>query len=101
MTAPDVLQLVCWFYQLDKEMVLSKVRIEGLVRAREAFVLLCREEKDMSYSSIARALNKHHTSIISAYKRALNRDGSFFEEISFLKKSMSCVPQHMSASYVQ
>lgn len=104
MTAPELLKLVCWFYRLDKEMITSKVRVYELVRAREAFVVVCREDKHMTYSSIARALHKHHTTIISAYKRAKKRqrnNAAFYSEVEFIRNSLRCSPQGTSVDYVQ
>lgn len=100
---PDyVIDVVCGFYNADRKEVTGSHRDSRYVRTREAIIVMLRDEKNMSYSSIGRKLNKHHTTVITAYKRAKKKivsDNSFSHELCFIKEMFNSPPVEMG--YVQ
>lgn len=83
-----VLRSIAEFYGFTLLLLRSKARHKELVRARDVFVWLMRERKALSWNSIARVLNRHHTSCIAAYRRAqkrIERDPLFSQEIVFIE----------------
>ena len=83
-TPGSMLNAICAFYNVNPKRIKFDSRQKELVRIRDAFVLIAKES-NLSYSEIARILKKHHTTIITAHKRALKRDAAFQEQIRFLR----------------
>lgn len=83
-----VLRTVAEFYGYTTALLRNKARYKELVRARDAFVWLVRERKLMSWNSIARMLDRCHTTCIASHRRAQKRidtDPLFAQEIAFIE----------------
>lgn len=94
----DLLKIVAEFYGLTPFVLRSRSRYAEIVRARWAFIVLCRDKKRTSFSEIGRVLNKHHTTCISGYKQGIiscGMDPLFEQELSFIDAMIT----HNPASY--
>ncbi|KKK69035.1 hypothetical protein LCGC14_2938050 [marine sediment metagenome] len=83
-----VLKNVAEYYGLTTTILRSRVKYKEIVRARTAFIWLAREHKLMSWPSIGRILNKHHTTCIFAHRRAqklIQTDPLFSQELVFIE----------------
>lgn len=88
----NILSVVAKFYNFSPTLLRSRTRIREVVRARWAFLLICRDKKHTSWPEIGRVLNKHHTTCMSGHKRALllkSTDLFFEQEISFIESLIS------------
>lgn len=64
-----VLEAVEHYFQIPKGTIKSASRKATTVKARRMAVRTLRDYNKMSYSEIGKLLNKHHTSIITAYEK--------------------------------
>jgi len=84
----EIITRVLRFYYLDRKAFLSECRYKEYVRARDVFVWIARERLKLSYQRIGRVINRHHTTIIMAHKRAsrlYENSSDFREEIQFIE----------------
>ncbi|KKN37650.1 hypothetical protein LCGC14_0761310 [marine sediment metagenome] len=95
-----VLKNVAEYYGFTMAVLCSRVKYKEIVRARDAFVWLARERKSMSWPSIGRVLNKHHTTCMAAHHRAqklIQTDPLFSQEILFIEALLEAPPAYYTA----
>lgn len=83
-----ILKNVAAYYGFTVTILRSRVKYKEIVRARDAFVWLARKRKSMSWPSIGRVLNKHHTTCMAAHRRAqklIQTDPLFSQELVFIE----------------
>ena len=59
----EILQIVCEEFEVKEDQIKSKRRTEPVAYARMAYMQLARELTDETTTSIARFVNKDHTSV--------------------------------------
>jgi chromosomal replication initiation ATPase DnaA len=85
----DVLETVARFYGIPMRMMWSNRRWKELIRPRTAFVLIAREDMELSLKRTGRALHRHHTTIKKAQERGerwMRDDPDFSAEMAFIRK---------------
>lgn len=76
-------------FGLTPEEFRSRGQHQRLVRARHAFVMICRENLQESFPRIARYLGRDHTTMMSGYKRAqalMERDKKLREQLQRIRE---------------
>lgn len=85
-----ILSVVCDYFKLNSQDLLSTKRTQTLVRPRQIIMYLTREELNMSYPAIAVKLNKNdHTTIIYSVKKIekqIKEDKDLRETIAFIRE---------------
>ncbi|WP_025321392.1 transposase [Deferrisoma camini] len=69
----EILGEVCREHGVGEELVLGRTRRQGVVRAREEFLLRAHEEAGESYAALGRLCKMSHTSVRAAVERARSR----------------------------
>lgn len=86
-TGREVVRQVAERYKLPVSSVTGTSHERYLVIAREVIVLILRKAHDYSYQHTGRILNRHHTTMIHAEKKGLERyraDAKFMELVDSL-----------------
>ena len=69
LTVEDIIENVAAYYDLKPADILSSMRSSKISLARQLVIYLCRELNGDSFSHIAKALNKKHTTIMYSYEK--------------------------------
>ena len=69
LTVEDIIENVATYYDLKPADILSSMRSSKISLARQLVIYLCRELNGDSFSHIAKALNKKHTTIMYSYEK--------------------------------
>lgn len=86
-----IVEIVCNKFHVDEEYLKSKVKTKELLYLRYAIVFIARSKFNMTYTSIAKALKRDHSSIINAYNKArkmILKDTNFKKIVEKIEKSL-------------
>jgi chromosomal replication initiation ATPase DnaA len=66
----DVMRIICQLCDITPDDIYSNTRVQNIVYARHLFSYLCRKELRLSLQTIGRIINRDHSSIINAVRKA-------------------------------
>lgn len=87
----EAMRVVCIIYDVTPDVIVEKVRKQGIMDARHLFCYLCKKHLKMTYLSIGNILHRDHSTIIHSvqtfddlikYDRSINQ--SYTEALSLL-----------------
>ena len=89
----DVVDSVCSFYHIKRDLLSTKIRKREIVHARQVSMFIFREHLGMSYSFIGRHFgNRDHTTVIHAcekIEKQLQTNNKTQRDLEQIKKSIS------------
>ena len=91
LTVEDIIENVASYYDLKPADILSSMRSSKISLARQLVIYLCRELNGDSFSHIAKALNKKHTTIMYSYEKikdAIKNKPNIAIDLSNIKNNM-------------
>ncbi len=68
-TIDDIIEEVCYHYNVTEEEVLSRNRPTHLVEARQMIMYIARKNLYMPYQAIADRLKRNHATVLYAFKK--------------------------------
>jgi len=86
-TSDDIKELVCKYYKVDPEMLESKSRKKVYVQPRNIFAYLCRRHTDEPLETIAKKINRSHSTVLYAAELVEHRmktDRKMKHQVDFL-----------------
>jgi chromosomal replication initiator protein len=90
-TVDYIQKIVCKYFKIDREMLISKSRKRIIAHPRKIAIYLCRKYTNKSLESIARSFNRNHSTILydeEKIKKNLKIDGNLRKEVEFLSKKI-------------
>jgi chromosomal replication initiator protein len=90
-TMEEIRKLVCKYYKLSKEDILSRSRKRTIARPRQIAMYLARKHTDFSLQAIGRAFNRYHATTlhaIEAVENLLKKKGADASQVEFLSEKL-------------
>lgn len=86
-----IIEVVCNKLSVDENELKSRIKVKKLLYARYVVIYIARNYFKMSYTTIAKALNKDHSTIINGYNRArklIIKDKEFQKMVEKVEKGL-------------
>jgi chromosomal replication initiator protein len=90
-TIDVIKKLVCKYYNVSVEDVMSRSRKQNLVRPRQIAIYLSRHYTDAPLQSIGKSFNRYHATAlhsINCIERGIKQDSSIKKQVSFFRKKL-------------
>ncbi len=90
-TVETIKKLVCKYYKITVEEILSRSRKRGIVQPRQIAMYLARRYTDQSYQAIGRSFNRYHATTlhaIGAVERLIREQGPVQKQVEFLSRRL-------------
>ena len=90
-TIDVIKKLVCKYYNVSVEDVISRSRKQNLVRPRQIAIYLSRHYTDAPLQSIGKSFNRYHATAlhsINCIERGIKQDSSIKKQVSFFRKKL-------------
>ena len=89
-TSSEVVEKVCQYFEIKKDLILGKSRKKEVVKVRQLIMYVLREFLDEPYSTIGKKMgNKDHTTVmysVDKIKSELEDNKKLQDELSYLRK---------------
>lgn len=90
-TLEQVLECVCRYFKMDRELLLSRSRKRAVHFPRQVAMYLCRQHTDATLTAIGKAFRRNHSSVIHSLavmqKRCLS-DSTTRHQVAFLSQKI-------------
>lgn len=90
-TLEQVLECVCRYFKMDRELLLSRSRKRSVYYPRQVAMYLCRQHTDATLTAIGKAFRRNHASVIHSLavmqKRCLS-DSTTRHQVAFLSQKI-------------
>lgn len=90
-TIDAIKKLVCKYYGISINDIISRSRKQGIVRPRQIAIYLARKYTDSPLQAIGRSFNRYHATAlhsINAVERGLKQNGSFQQQVEFFRQKL-------------
>jgi chromosomal replication initiator protein len=90
-TIEAIKKLVCTYYDVSIEDVMSRSRKQNLVRPRQMAIYLARNYTDSPLQSIGKSFNRYHATAlhsINCIERGIKQNSSIKTQVSFLREKL-------------
>ena len=90
-TISVIKKLVCKYYSISLEDIVSRSRKQNLVRPRQMAIYLSRHYTDASLQSIGKSFNRYHATAlhsINSIERGLKQNSSIKKQVGFLRQKL-------------
>ena len=90
-TISVIKKLVCKYYNISLEDIVSRSRKQNLVRPRQMAIYLSRHYTDASLQSIGKSFNRYHATAlhsINSIERGLKQNSSIKKQVGFLRQKL-------------
>jgi chromosomal replication initiator protein len=90
-TIDAIRKLVCKYYGISINDIMSRSRKQNHVRPRQIAIYLARKYTDSPLQAIGRSFNRYHATAlhsIRAVERGLKRNGSFQQQVEFFRQKL-------------
>ncbi|CAN2041933.1 Chromosomal replication initiator protein DnaA [Candidatus Magnetomoraceae bacterium gMMP-15] len=90
-TVDAIKKLVCSYYKVSHENLISKSRKKIIVKPRQLAIYLCRRYTKSSLQSIGKSFHRYHGTAlhsINAIEKDLKKQGALHKQIEFLSKKL-------------
>jgi chromosomal replication initiator protein len=90
-TIDVIKKLVCKYYNITIEDVISRSRKQNLVRPRQIAIYLSRHYTDAPLQSIGKSFNRYHATAlhsINCIERGIKQDSSIKKQVGFFRKKL-------------
>ena len=90
-TIDMIKNLVCKYYNVSQEDIVSRSRKQNLVRPRQMAIYLSRHFTDAPLQTIGRAFNRYHATAlhsIGCIERGLKQDSSIQKQVGFFRQKL-------------
>ncbi|RPJ71922.1 MAG: chromosomal replication initiator protein DnaA, partial [Desulfobacteraceae bacterium] len=82
-------QLVCKYYRVSSEELISRSRKQSLVRPRQIAIYLSRRYTDSPLQTIGKTFNRYHATAlhsIQSIERGIQQDSAIRQQVDFFRK---------------
>jgi chromosomal replication initiator protein len=90
-TIGSIQELVCKYYKLSREELLSRSRKRGIVQPRQIAMYLARRYTGESFQAIGRSFNRYHATTLHAIgtvERLIREQGAIQKQVEFLSEKL-------------
>jgi chromosomal replication initiator protein len=90
-TVESIKKLVCKYYNITVEEILSRSRKRVIVQPRQIAMYLARRHTDQSYQAIGRSFNRYHATTLHAVgtvERLIREQGPVQKQVEFLSRRL-------------
>ena len=90
-TIDVIKKLVCKYYNVSQEEIMSRSRKQNYVRPRQMAIYLARRYTDAPLQTIGKSFNRYHATAlhsINCIERGLKQDSSIHKQVSFFRKKL-------------
>ncbi len=90
-TIDVIKKLVCKYYNVSQEEIMSRSRKQTFVRPRQMAIYLARRYTDAPLQTIGKSFNRYHATAlhsINCIERGLKQDSSIHKQVSFFRKKL-------------
>ncbi len=90
-TIDVIKKLVCKYYNVSQEEIMSRSRKQNFVRPRQMAIYLARRYTDAPLQTIGKSFNRYHATAlhsINCIERGLKQDSSIHKQVSFFRKKL-------------
>jgi chromosomal replication initiator protein len=90
-TVESIKKLVCKYYDVSIEDVMSRSRKQNLVRPRQIAIYLARNYTDAPLQSIGKSFNRYHATAlysINCIERGIKQNSSIKKQVGFLRQKL-------------
>jgi chromosomal replication initiator protein len=90
-TIDVIKKLVCKYYNISIEDVISRSRKQNLVRPRQIAIYLSRQYTDAPLQSIGKSFNRYHATAlhsINCVERGIKQNSSIKKQVGFFRKKL-------------
>jgi chromosomal replication initiator protein len=90
-TIDVIKKLVCQYYNVSIEDLMSQSRKQHFVRPRQMGIYLSRSYTDSSLQAIGKSFNRYHATAlhsINSIERGLREDGSVQKQVEFFRQKL-------------
>jgi chromosomal replication initiator protein len=90
-TVESIKKLVCKYYDVSIEDVMSRSRKQNLVRPRQIAIYLARNYTDAPLQSIGKSFNRYHATALHSIKcieRGIKQNNSIKKQVGFLRQKL-------------
>jgi chromosomal replication initiator protein len=90
-TIEAIKKLVCRYYDVSIEDVMSRSRKQNLVRPRQIAIYLARNYTDAPLQSIGKSFNRYHATALHSIKcieRGIKQNSSIEKQVGFLRQKL-------------
>jgi chromosomal replication initiator protein len=90
-TVESIKKLVCKYYDVSIEDVMSRSRKQNLVRPRQIAIYLARNYTDAPLQSIGKSFNRYHATALHSIKcieRGIKQNSSIKKQVGFLRQKL-------------
>jgi len=90
-TTEDIKKLVSRYYKIDPHMLRARSRKKVYAYPRNIYAYLCRQHTDESLESIARTIDRSHSTVVYAseiVERRMKTDDKLMHQVRFLNKKL-------------
>ena len=90
-TIDVIKKMVCKYYNVDMNDIVSRSRKQNFVRPRQMAIYLARHFTDAPLQTIGKSFNRYHATAlhsISCIERGLKQDSSFQKQVGFFRRKL-------------
>ena len=90
-TIESIQKLVCKYYKISKDELLSRSRKRGIVQPRQIAMYLARRYTGESFQAIGRSFNRYHATTLHAIgtvERLIREQGNIQKQVQFLSEKL-------------
>ena len=90
-TVEAIKQLVCKYYSISLNDIISRSRKQNIVRPRQIAIYLARKYTDSPLQAIGRSFNRYHATAlhsINAIERGLKENGAVQKQVEFFRQKL-------------
>lgn len=90
-TIDVIKKLVCKYYNVSQEEIMSRSRKQNFVRPRQMAIYLARRYTDAPLQTIGKSFNRYHATAlhsINCIERGLKQDSSIQKQVGFFRKKL-------------
>jgi chromosomal replication initiator protein len=90
-TIESIQELVCKYYKISKDELLSRSRKRGIVQPRQIAMYLARRYTGESFQAIGRSFNRYHATTLHAIgtvERLIREQGHIQKQVEFLSEKL-------------
>ncbi len=90
-TIDVIKKLVCKYYNVSQEEIMSRSRKQNFVRPRQMAIYLARRYTDAPLQTIGKSFNRYHATAlhsINCIERGLKQDSSIHKQVCFFRKKL-------------
>jgi len=77
LTGQEILDTVCKYYEVTQQEVWSARRFRELIKPRQMFSYIAKEETKLSYSEIGRLVGRDHSTVLVSHRKIENEIGIY------------------------